>query len=336
MSGGVGNGQEWDRAHRSANKGDNLFLSSIVAVNADTGDYVWHFQATPGEEWDYDAVQQLILADLTIGGERRQVLMQANKNGFFYVLDRKTGKLISAKTFVPINWASGIDEKTGRPIENPDIRYSTTGKPVRMMPGPDGAHSWHPMAYNPTTGLVYIPSQEIAKVFTPDPNFKTSAMGWNLGVDVAGTPGEKPGNLIAWDPVNQREVWRVHYRGPWNGGVLTTAGNIVAQGDAAGNFDVYRAGRAMAGDPSTTRICERTRSFSPSKPSVRRLTVIAGSQRGAKVYPKDCDVEAVQTDLGLNVAVAVLSEMAISVRAGWSRHILRHGRRRALQPLPAP
>jgi alcohol dehydrogenase (cytochrome c)/quinohemoprotein ethanol dehydrogenase len=238
---GVGNGMEWDRAGRSANKGDNLFLSSIVALNADTGDYVWHFQATPGEEWDYDAVQQLILADLTIGGERRQVLMQANKNGFFYVLDRKTGKLISAKAFVPINWASGIDEKTGRPIEHPDIRYSTTGKPVTMMPGPDGAHTWHPMAYNPTTGLVYIPSQEIAKQFTPVTNFEMSPLGWNLGVDVAGTPGEKAGNLLAWDPVNQREVWRVRYRGPWNGGVLTTAGNIVAQGDAAGNFNVYRA-----------------------------------------------------------------------------------------------
>jgi cytochrome c553 len=167
--------------------------------------------------------------------------MQANKNGFFYILDRKTGKLISAKPFVPLNWASGIDEKTGRPIEHPDIRYSLTGKPIEMMPGPDGAHTWHPMAYNPKTGLVYIPTQEIAKQFTPDPNFVTEPIGWNLGVDVAGTPGPKPGFLLAWDPVNQREVWRVPYRGPWNGGVLTTAGNLVAQGDAAGNFNVYRA-----------------------------------------------------------------------------------------------
>ena len=127
---GVGNGIAWSRGYRSANKGDNLFLSSIVALNADTGDYVWHYQATPGEEWDFDAVQQLILADLTIGGKRRKVLMQATKNGFFYVLDRRTGKLISAQTFVPINWASGIDQKTGRPIENPGIRYSETGKPA--------------------------------------------------------------------------------------------------------------------------------------------------------------------------------------------------------------
>jgi quinohemoprotein ethanol dehydrogenase len=238
---GVGNGLEWSRATRSAGKGDNLFLSSIVALNADTGAYVWHYQATPGEEWDYDAVQQLILADLTIDGKRRKVLMQANKNGFFYILDRSTGRLISAKAFVPINWASGVDAKTGRPIEHSNIRYSDTGKPIQMMPGPDGAHSWHAMAYNPKTRLVYIPTQEIAKQFTPIEDFETAPIGWNLGVDVAGTPGRKAGYLLAWDPVNQKEAWRVKYRGPWNGGVLTTAGNLVAEGDAAGNFNLYRA-----------------------------------------------------------------------------------------------
>src|SRR6202035_5459683 len=182
-----------------------------------------------------------ILADLTIGGKHRKVLMQANKNGFFYVLDRSTGKLISAKAFVPINWASGIDEKTGRPIEHSNIRYSDTGKPIQMMPGPDGAHSWHAMAYNPKTRLVYIPTKQIAKQFTPIEDFETAPIGWNLGVDVAGTPGAKKGYLLAWDPVNQKEAWRVGYRGPWNGGVVATAGNIVAQGDAAGNFSVYRA-----------------------------------------------------------------------------------------------
>jgi quinohemoprotein ethanol dehydrogenase len=238
---GVGNGIEWDRKNRSAGKGDNLFLSSIVALNADTGAYVWHFQANPGEEWDYDAVGQLTLADLTIDGKRRQVLMQANKNGFFYVLDRRSGKLISARTFVPINWASGIDSKTGRPIEHPDIRYSETGKPVVMMPGPDGAHSWHAMAFNPNTGLVYIPTQEIPKRFTPVKDFPISELGWNLGVDVAGTPEPKKGYLLAWDPVRQKEAWRADYVGPWNGGVLTTAGNLVIQGSAAGDFIAYRA-----------------------------------------------------------------------------------------------
>ncbi len=185
---GVGNGTEWSRGLRSENKGDNLFLSSIVALNADTGAYTWHYQVVPGDEWDYDAaVAQLVLADLKIDGTIRHVLMQANKDGFFYILDRKTGKLLSATAIVPVNWASGIDMKTGRPIEHPDIRYSTTGKPILMMPGPDGAHSWHPMAYNPGTGLVYIPTQQIDKLFTPLKDFKTSPIGWNLGVDVAGT-----------------------------------------------------------------------------------------------------------------------------------------------------
>src|SRR6266481_1649055 len=238
---GVGNGIEWARSYRSANKGDNLFLSSIVALNADTGAYVWHYQATPGEEWDFDAVQQLLLADLELGGKRRHVLMQANKNGFFYVLDRRTGQFISAKTFVNINWAKGIDEKTGRPIENPGIRYSSTGKPVQMMPGPDGAHTWHPMAFSPKTGLVYIPAQEIGKKFTPLKDFQISPEGWNLGVAVDGTPEPKKGYLLAWDPVKQKEVWRADHRGPWNGGAVATGGNLVAQGDAAGYFNVYRA-----------------------------------------------------------------------------------------------
>src|SRR6267154_2268452 len=140
---GVSNGVEWNHTVRSAGKGDNLFLSSIVAVNADTGEYAWHYQATPGEEWDYDAVQQLTLADLEIGGVSRKVLMQANKNGFFYVLDRTNGKLLSAHNFAPITWARGVDLKAGRPIENPGIRYDKTGKPSNQIPGPLGAHSWH-------------------------------------------------------------------------------------------------------------------------------------------------------------------------------------------------
>jgi quinohemoprotein ethanol dehydrogenase len=147
---GVGNDLEWPRGERSANKGDNLYLSSIVALDADTGAYAWHYQVMPGEEWDYDAVAQLTLANITMDGKVRHVLMQANKNGFFYVLDRRTGALISAKAIVPINWGSGIDIKTGRPIEHPNIRYSTTGRSVVMMPGPDGSHSRHPMAYNTT------------------------------------------------------------------------------------------------------------------------------------------------------------------------------------------
>jgi alcohol dehydrogenase (cytochrome c)/quinohemoprotein ethanol dehydrogenase len=237
---GVGNGIEWARNYRTASKGDNLFLSSIVALNADTGEYVWHYQATPGEEWDFDAVQQLMLVDLTIDGKPRKVIMQANKNGFFYVLDRRDGKFISATAFATLNWASGVDPKTGRPIENPGIRYDQTGKPVNMMPGALGAHSWQPMAYNPKTGLVYIPAQEIGLEFTPLEGLQTSPLGWNVKVATTNTPGTK-GYLIAWDPVRRKEVWRASYRGPWNGGTLTTAGNLVLQGDASGSFNAYRA-----------------------------------------------------------------------------------------------
>jgi quinohemoprotein ethanol dehydrogenase len=237
---GTGNGMAWDQRKRSLNKGDNLYISSIVALNADTGAYVWHYQATPGDEWDYDAIQQLVLADLEIQGTRRQVIMQANKNGFFYVLDRKTGALISAEPIVPISWATGVNMKTGRPIENKEARYSVTGKPVDVMPGPVGAHTWIPMSYSPSTGLVYIPANQIANHFLPLPDTKLSPIGWNVGVGFA-TTSVHQGFLLAWDPIQQKEIWRITYRGPWNGGVLTTAGNIVAQGDAAGNFNIYRA-----------------------------------------------------------------------------------------------
>ena len=237
---GVGNGIEWNQGYRSASQGDNLFLSSIVAINADTGEYVWHYQATPGEEWDFDAVQQLILADLTIDGARRQVLMQANKNGFFYVLDRKTGQLISANNFTPVTWASGIDLKTGRPIENPGIRYDQTGKRADLLPGALGAHSWQSMAFNPKTGLVYIPAQEIPMSYESVKDFEPLPMGWNVGTATTNLPNVK-GYLIAWDPASQKEVWRANYLGPWNGGILTSAGNLVVQGNAAGDISAYRA-----------------------------------------------------------------------------------------------
>src|SRR5580692_6054371 len=238
---GTGNGVQWARSARSAGQGDNLYLASIIALNADTGDYAWHYQATPGEEWDFDAVQQLILADLKVDGKLRQVLMQANKNGFFYVLDRKSGALISAKAIVPTTWASGIDMKTGRPIEIKDARYGETGKPVDIKPGPLGAHNWQPMAFNPNTGLVYIPAQQVPLTFIPLPPLPIAPIGWNLGVALGSLTPQNEGFLLAWDPAQQREAWRVKYKGPWNGGVVTTAGNIVAQGDAAGNFNVYRA-----------------------------------------------------------------------------------------------
>src|SRR5258705_7115058 len=166
--------------------------------------------------------------------------MQANKNGFFYVLDRQTGKLISAQNFTPINWARGVDPNTGRPIENPDIRYDRTGKLASLLPGALGAHSWQPMAFNPKTGLVYIPAQEIGMEFTPVEGLPTSPLGWNVAVATTNAPDTK-GYLIAWDPVRHEEVWRVGYQGPWNGGARPPAGNLLLQGDASGSFNAYRA-----------------------------------------------------------------------------------------------
>jgi quinohemoprotein ethanol dehydrogenase len=247
---GVGNGSPWNQAIRSPGGGDNLYLSSIVALRPKTGEYVWHYQTTPGETWDYTATQHIMLADLNIEGKARKVLMQAPKNGFFYVLDRATGKLISANNYVPVNWAKGIDKVTGRPIENPEARYDKTGKMALVTPGPLGGHNWHPMAFDPKSGLVYIPAQETMFPFLTEANWKPSK-GFNVGLDfVSGSmPADKAmraqaaavtkGALIAWDPVAQKEVWRVQHQGPWNGGMLATAGGLVFQGNAAGEFAAY-------------------------------------------------------------------------------------------------
>ncbi|MDB5424919.1 MAG: glucose dehydrogenase [Phenylobacterium sp.] len=247
---GVGNGAPWNHMKRSGGKGDNLFVSSILALKPDTGQYVWHYQTTPGESWDYTATQQIILADLTIGGQPRKVLMQAPKNGFFYVLDRATGALISAKNFVPVTWASGVDMKTGRPIENPAARY--VNGPVLQMPSPYGAHNWHPMAFNPKTGLVYIPAQTVPFAYADDKGFKYRQGAWNTGTDflintspspaqAAALAAQIKGLLIAWDPIAQKAVWTVQHPYFWNAGVLTTAGGLVVQGAAEGELSAYDA-----------------------------------------------------------------------------------------------
>ena len=242
---GVGNGSPWNQRLRSPGGGDNLFLSSILALRPESGELVWHYQTTPGETWDYTATQHMILADLTIAGAVRKVLMQAPKNGFFYVLDRATGELISAAPYTDVTWATGIDMKTGRPIETPNARYLTPGM---VKPGPLGGHNWQPMSFNPKTGLVYIPAQDNAFAYADDAKFTPRPDGWNTGVDFAAArtaPGLKPtpptGFLLAWDPVAQKERWRASYEYMWNGGTLTTAGNLVFQGTADGRFIAYRA-----------------------------------------------------------------------------------------------
>lgn len=248
---GVGNGSPWNQYYRSQGEGDNLYLSSIVAIRPKTGEYVWHFQTTPGETWDYTATQHIMLADLTIDGAKRKVLMQAPKNGFFFVLDRTNGKLISAKNFVPVNWATGFDVKTGRPIENPDSRYYRTGKMWLGSPGPIGAHNWHPMAFDPVQGLVYIPAINSAFPFVHKPDWKANKHGFNVGLDLGATemPADAKvraqavaattGELIAWDPVAQKARWKITYPGAWNGGLLATAGKLLFQGNMAGEFNAY-------------------------------------------------------------------------------------------------
>ena len=246
---GVGNGSPWNQHLRSPAGGDNLFLSSIVAVDVDTGEYQFHYQGTPGETWDYTATQHIILADLEIDGEERKVMMQAPKNGFFYVIDRTNGEFISAEPFTTVNWATGYDAN-GRPIEVEGAR--SKDKPWETVPSAYGAHNWHPMSFNPDTGLVYIPAQGVPLVQSTDPAWELnshkpmstmSGMGWNLGyLFNAVAPEATPfGQLLAWDPVAQKEVWRAEYVSPWNGGTLTTAGNLVFQGTADGRFMAYDA-----------------------------------------------------------------------------------------------
>lgn len=248
---GTGNASIWNRAIRSPGGGDNLFVSSIVALRPDTGEYVWHYQTTPGDTWDYTATQHMILADLKIGGVVRKVLMQAPKNGFFYVLDRASGELLSATQYAPQNWASKIDMKTGRPVETAEADW--TQQPQLIRPGPLGAHNWQPMSFNPQTGLVYIPMQEAAALYVPDPKQTWSGKGtWHMGTLPISYPenDEKAlksimdlhkGHLIAWDPVAQKEVWRQNYVTVWNGGTLSTAGGLVFQGTADGRFVAYAA-----------------------------------------------------------------------------------------------
>ena len=264
---GTGNAEPWNPAPMGR-EGDALYTSSIVAVNADTGEYAWHFQETPEDRWDFDSNAQITLADLTIGGKQRHVALHAPKNGYVYVLDAKTGEFISAGSLVPQNWATGIDPKTGRPQINPEARYEKTGKPFLSSPGALGAHSWHPQSFSPKTGLLYIPVQSIPAAYLADPNWKPTDIGFQIGLDSGKTaiPADKAareglaamttGGLVAWDPVAQKARWTVPYKGPWNGGTLATAGNLVFQGSAAGEFAAYSAdaGKKLWSFPAQTGI----------------------------------------------------------------------------------
>lgn len=245
---GTGNADPWYRDLRGG-KQDNLYGSSILALRADTGEQVWHFQLVPGDHWDYDATQPLVLADLNIAGRRRQVIMQAAKNAFFYVLDRSTGEFISATPFAKMTWAIGVDPNTGRPIE------STTAyagmDPVLVSPDPGGAHNWYPMAFHPGAGLMYIPVKDGASfLHVPDPGWRPGIKNFNAGLlsgydgpmlqQMTSAPPPR-GRLVAWNPVERRPAWTVDLPVAESGGVLATAGNLVFQGRGDGVVAAYRA-----------------------------------------------------------------------------------------------
>jgi quinohemoprotein ethanol dehydrogenase len=263
---GTGNASPEGQWVRSPSGGDNLFLSSILALNPDTGRLKWHYQTTPREMWDYTSTMNMILADLQIDGRQRKVLMQAPKNGYFFVIDRVTGEFLGAKPYVFTNWASSIDAK-GKFTINPAAIYKD--KPALVFPTGAGGHNWPPMAFNPQTGLVYIPARESGMLMTPS----TAPYEWKPGqtnsdhravfsffVDMMAPEDRKrydatvaaipnvpsPATqefLIAYDPVAQQERWRVaqgkaEFSG---GGVLTTASNLIVQGRSSGHLVVYRA-----------------------------------------------------------------------------------------------
>ena len=248
---GTGNGSVYHRERRSPGGGDNLYLASILALRPDTGELVWHYQTTPGEQWDYTATQQMILTDRVWKGKPRKLIMQAPKNGFFYVLDRETGELLSAEKFANISWASHVDIATGRPVERAEADWTLEAKMV--APHPMGAHSWHPMSFDAKRGAVYLATFELANLYIPDPKFVFKRGTFNTGEDWAelselsaiGEPLREStcdaSRLVAWDVDSQTKKWEVIQDGVTAAGVLSTAGDLVFQGDASGSFSAYHA-----------------------------------------------------------------------------------------------
>jgi quinohemoprotein ethanol dehydrogenase len=264
---GTGNGGPWPEELRKSKGKDNLYVCSILAVKPDTGELKWYYQNVPGDSWDFDSVQQLLLADITIRGQPRKVLMQANKNGFYYVIDRVTGQFISGQPYAKVTWAKGLDERTGRPFINPEAHYGNDL--IQISPGPGGAHNWSPMSFNPNTGLVYIPtSLNSSSTFAVDPNYVKKPGQSNIGVRRGPPPangqgiapplpatlppppaigpepppaGSPQSALVAWDPVTQKQRWQTPGGGSIGGGTVTTAGNLVIQVIPDGRLVAYSA-----------------------------------------------------------------------------------------------
>jgi quinohemoprotein ethanol dehydrogenase len=263
---GTDGASPWPPPSRGKNRGDELFTTSIIAVNAKTGEYVWHYQTTPDDAWNFDATMPIMIADLTIAKKKRRVVMEAPKNGFFYVLDARTGKLVNEpKPLIPVTWASRIDMQTGRPVQLAAAKYwlAPSGQAI-VNPSPVGAHNFMPMSYSPGTGLVYVPVLNMPTLLKFDKNVSVGAVDvdWYYGLR-----HQLPfkGTLVAWDPVSQKARWQIDVGPPYEGGTLATGGNLVFQGTAAGEFVAYRAdsgeklwsmnvGSSIFGAPSTVEV----------------------------------------------------------------------------------
>jgi alcohol dehydrogenase (cytochrome c) len=251
---GTSNPSPWGPSVRGPDGGNygqftNLYSSTTLAINPDTGKIAWYFQTTPYDAWDYDGVNELVLADVTINGQMTPAMFKADRNGFFYVLNRKTGQLLSAKPFVPINWATGVDMATGRPIEVPEKRPKLKYRAKDICPNLLGGKNWQPMSYNPQTGLVYIPSLNLCMDMEgAEPAYKRGSFYLAFEFDLGkGGPGGYMSELIAWDPLKQQKVWGNHDALPWLGGTMTTASGLVFHGDVRGWFKALDAktGKAL-------------------------------------------------------------------------------------------
>lgn len=294
---GTGNGSPWNRKIRSNDQGDNLFLCSIVALDARTGAYRWHYQVNPGETWDYNASMDMALADLVIEGRPRKVLLTAPKNGFFYVIDRTDGRLISAQPIAKITWAKRIDPVSGRPVEVEGARYPD-GKPFTLWPSPAGAHSWQPMAFDPRSAIAYIPVIEMGaqigdQGISPKTWVRTPGNAYDMAVNLslgADDPLHGTSSLLAWDAVRQKPLWKVPTPHTWNGGVMATAGNLVFQGTIGSEFKAYSADKGKLAWTFATQSPVIAAPITYSVNGKQYVTVLTGMGTSGAAFGKDLGI----------------------------------------------
>ena len=346
---GTANGAPYNIKEGGRRGGDDLFTASIIAIRADTGDLAWYYQTTPGDRWDYDSTQKMILADLDLGQGVRKVLMQAPKNGYYYVLDRRTGELLSAKNYAFVNWSKGIDAQTGRPIPSPAAEY--TQHPILLFPANSGAHSWQPMSYDPQTHLTYIPTMEWPMVYMDSAKQRAGLIeGWFTvpafppqdydpkelkslygplpslkSLDRGLPPATARGYLRAWDPVHQRLAWEVQTVSEWDGGALSTAGGLVFQGDAAGYLNVYAAdsGQRLAHLELGTGVLAAPMTYRAG--NTQYVAVLAGFGGNAVNYPLRAGTAAYTRDNEGRIIALKLEGGAVPLPALLDQ-----------QPFPAP